>query len=317
MLSVENLTIRFRICKHISTIVRKAGFSIPEHRITALVGESGSGKSVTALATLGIVFRPPGIVSGHVRFDGQTLYHITENDKDDSPKIPGVTWNDIRGRQIAYISQEPRTALDPLFTIGSHIQEQLKLARIPAGEIADETNRLLRTVHLDPQRIDHSYSYELSGGMCQLATIAMAIAAQPKLLIADEPTTFLDARFQESVLSLLKHLNKEESLTILFITHSLDIVEKLADRVVVMYRGVILEELGVHELFSPESVLHPYTRMLMESVDPGEERAISNFEGCPFAHRCPHYTPRTCQSEDLPPVRRISPDHYFRCARNN
>jgi len=228
-----------------------------------------------------------------------------------------VTWNEIRGRQIAYISQEPRTALDPLFTIGNHVTEQLKLAGIPSDEIADETQRLLSTVHLDPQRIMHSYSYEMSGGMCQLATIAMAIAARPKLLIADEPTTFLDARFQESVLALLKHLNKDESLTILFITHSLEIVEKLADRIIVMYRGVILEELSVDELFFQDTILHPYTRMLMESVDPGDERAISNYEGCSFAHRCPHYTPRTCQSEDLPPIRQISPDHYFRCARDD
>jgi ABC-type dipeptide/oligopeptide/nickel transport system ATPase component len=313
MLEVENLTIQFASQGFTRTIIHDVSFTIPGNRITAFVGESGSGKSVTTYALSGITFKPPGIVSGKVILDGRCLYEIPCKDKKSVP----VPWQEIRGRKIAYTTQEPRVSLDPLYTIGQHLAEQLKLAGTPARDIWKKSEDLLRTVRLDPARIMHAYGYELSGGMCQLATIAIALAASPKLLIADELTTFLDARFQESIIALILHLNRTLELTIIFVTHNLEIVRKVAGKVLVLYRGQLLEDIPAGELFRPGARLHPYTRMLLTKTDSGISRIPADPSGCSFAHRCPHYDLRSCSGETPPSMQSLGDDHRRRCARSD
>jgi len=259
----------------------------------ALVGESGCGKSVTALSVLRLIATPPGQYSS-----GRILF-----ENDDLLKVPEQAMEAIRGNEISMIFQEPMTSLNPLFTIGSQVADPIILHQ---GKNPDEARELtlqaLKNVGLpSPEKRIDQYPHELSGGMKQRVMIAMAVACKPKLLIADEPTTALDATVQAQILELLNSLQKETGMAILLITHNLGIVAQYADRVAVMYAGKVIEEAPVETIF--ESPAHPYTRGLLNSLpkdDPGKRlEAIEGTvphpgfipEGCAFHPRCSQVMP--------------------------
>jgi oligopeptide/dipeptide ABC transporter ATP-binding protein len=266
--------------------------------VLALVGESGSGKSVTAFSIMGLV-RPPGRVAfGEILLRGKNLLSL--NDRE---------WRDIRGDRIAMIFQEPMTSLNPLFTVGEQISESLRrhreLGRAAANKRAVELLDLVRIS--EPQRRAKEYPHRLSGGMRQRVMIAMALACNPDLLIADEPTTALDVTVQAQIMNLLGDLRREFGMAIVLITHDLGIVAEHADRVAVMYAGSKVEEANVESIF--DDPLHPYTRGLLDSIAhgdtagerlqeiPGMVPALHELPpGCAFADRCPSVTKR-CRTE--------------------
>ena len=253
-----------------------------------LVGESGSGKSLTALSVLRLIQRPGRIASGKILYSGRDLMTLSEREM-----------QDIRGRHISLIFQEPMTALNPVFTIGNQIEETLLIHKCATRRTArDKAIELLEAVSIpEPQKRVRDYPHQLSGGLRQRALIAMSLACEPSLVIADEPTTALDVTIQAQILDLLRRLQKKMGLGLLLITHDLGVVAEMADRVAVMYAGRIVEEAPVRGLF--EDPKHPYTRGLMASMPGGEPghrlRAIQGTvpplgklpPGCCFEPRCP------------------------------
>ncbi len=295
--------------------VRNVNLQMERGKTLALVGESGCGKSVTALSVLRLISTPPGqYAAGRILFENNDLL-----------KLPEQAMESIRGNDISMIFQEPMTSLNPLFTIGSQVADPIILHH---GKTSEEARALalqaLKNVGLTSpeQRIDQ-YPHELSGGMKQRVMIAMAVACKPKLLIADEPTTALDATVQAQILELLESLQKETDMAILLITHNLGIVAQYADRVAVMYAGKVIEEAPVETLF--EAPAHPYTRGLLNSLpqdDPGKRlEAIPGTvphpayipEGCAFHPRCSQVMPHC---KNLPPPK-FAPsdakDHQTAC----
>jgi oligopeptide/dipeptide ABC transporter ATP-binding protein len=281
--------------------------------VLGLVGESGCGKSVTALSILGLVPPPGHIVSGDVRFEGCSL-----------PTASREGMRRLRGNRIAMIFQEPSTSLNPVFTCGEQIAEVLRVHRGCSFAAARKRAvELLDRVHLaEPRRIARRYPHQLSGGMCQRVMIAMALACQPSLLIADEPTTALDVTIQAQILELLHELQASESMAVLLITHDLGVVAQIATRVAVMYAGRIVESGPAPAVFS--SPQHPYTRGLLESLPrlQGDVARLPGIAGsvpaptsmpwfCRFHDRCPSRETR-CRQED-PPSRRVGPEHEVRC----
>lgn len=280
-------------------VVRGAGLSVPKGRTVALLGESGCGKSVTSLAVMGLL-EPPGIIEkGRIHFQrvngggAADLTRLSPNDKD---------WLSIRGREIAMIFQEPRSSLAPVYTIGHQIGESLEIHHKMTRHAArDRVVELLGEVGIPaPSRRVDEYPHQLSGGMCQRAMIAMALACRPSLLIADEPTTALDVTIQAQVLDLLRSLQKSHGMSMVFVTHDMHVVAEIADEVVVMYLGMIMESGPVVEIFNNPK--HPYTRGLFECIPtPDSDRSkplprvsgnvpepANAPEGCPFRGRCPH-----------------------------
>ena len=253
-----------------------------------LVGESGSGKSLTALSVLRLIQRPGRIASGKILYNGRDLMTLSEREM-----------QDIRGRHISLIFQEPMTALNPVFTIGNQIEETLLIHKCATRRTAREKAiELLDAVSIpEPHKRVRDYPHQLSGGLRQRALIAMSLACEPSLVIADEPTTALDVTIQAQILDLLRTLQKKMGLGLLLITHDLGVVAEMADRVAVMYAGRIVEEAPVRLLF--EDPKHPYTRGLMASMPGGEPghrlRAIQGTvpplgklpPGCCFEPRCP------------------------------
>jgi peptide/nickel transport system ATP-binding protein len=289
LLEVKNLKIEFELRRGRLRAVDNVSFSIDEKESLGIVGETGCGKSVTALAILRLVPSPPGrIVSGEVLFGGKNLFMKTENEMEK-----------IRGREIAMIFQEPMTSLNPSYTIGEQISEcsrfHLGYSRHAA---ADWTEHLLQSVHVPAPRITMArYPHELSGGMRQRAMIAMALACEPKLLIADEPTTALDVTIQAQILELLEELQETRKMGLLFISHNLAVVARLCDRIAVMYAGSIVESADKRSLFTRP--LHPYTSGLLNALPrPGlrheQLKAIPGSvcslydppPGCKFHPRC-------------------------------
>jgi len=289
ILTVENLRTYFFIEEGVARAVDGVGFSIPKAKTVALVGESGCGKSVTALSILRLVDEPAGkIVGGTIRFGDLNLLTLSRR-----------RMQQIRGDRIAMIFQEPMTALNPVFTIGNQLIEAIKLhRRLSRRERIDLAEQLLRKVGIpEPASRLKSYPHQLSGGMRQRAMIAIALACQPDLLIADEPTTALDVTIQAQILALLNDLQKQLDMSILLITHDLAVVAETADYVVVMYAGKIMERADVYELF--DHPLHPYTRGLFESLPrmgtgkrnlktiPGQvPNPLNPPPGCRFHPRC-------------------------------
>jgi ABC-type dipeptide/oligopeptide/nickel transport system ATPase component len=314
MLRVENLTIQFKYQNASKCIVRDVCFHVPAGQFTAIVGESGSGKSVTALAITGFSYKSPGITTGKVTFDGNVLYSIGVPDHPDSV-ISDEKWKLIRGNKISYITQEPRVSLNPLFTVGAHLEQQLSKLKLSKKARRQKAMDILESVNLNPRRTYSLYPYQLSGGMCQLATIAIAIAAEPSLIIADEPTTFLDARFQESILGLLYQLQKQTGTTILFITHSFHIVEKLADKLIVMFNGSVVEEISKNCLYS-EQWIHPYTKALLNQESFIGNPGAAEGSRCAFAERCSIYSPEICNRDTIPDAVVFGEEHICRCWRS-
>lgn len=314
VLEIRNLHTHFLSDRGPIPAVDGIDLTIYPGEILGIVGESGCGKSVTSLSIMRLIPQPPGrIVEGSIRFKGEDL--VTADEK---------RMNQIRGNEIAMIFQEPMTSLNPVFTIGDQIMEAIflhtsldkKAARARAIE-------LLQKVGIPrAQQVLNEYPHQLSGGMRQRVMIAMAMACNPALLIADEPTTALDVTIQAQILDLMRTLNREEGTSILLITHDLGVVAEMCDRVVVMYAGKVVEEGDVRSILQRPQ--HPYTQGLIRSIpkiDGTEERLYSipgNVpapgslkEGCRFAPRC-EFAMDQCRSQ-LPELKELRSGHRSRC----
>lgn len=253
LVDIKNLAIDFKTDDGIVNAVKGISFQIPKGKTVGLVGESGSGKSVTSLALMRLIPNPPGIISnGQVMFDGVDLL-----------KLPESKMRTIRGNKISMIFQEPMTSLNPVFTVGDQISETILLHQnVSKKEAFERTLDLMKQVGIpDPLKRIHSYPHEMSGGQRQRIMIAMAIACKPELLIADEPTTALDVTIQKQILELLAKLQEEYKMSMLFITHDLGVIADIADDVVVMYRGNIVEQNTTKNIFTAPQ--HPYTKGLL------------------------------------------------------
>lgn len=313
LLEVSNLQTFFFTRDGLVKAIAGIDFIIDRGETLALVGESGCGKSMTALSLLRLVPEPGRIVQGDIRFDGLDLLHMPETEI-----------RRVRGNRIGMIFQEPMTSLNPVFRIGDQIMESLQLHRghskREATEIATE---LLHKVGIPAagQRIK-DYPHQLSGGMRQRVMIAMALACDPQLLIADEPTTALDVTIQAQIMDLLGQIKADRNMATLLITHDLGVVAENADRVAIMYAGLILETAPVKELYANPQ--HPYTRGLLACIPVvGERRKRlvpiegsvprigATDHGCSFLERCPE-TFAPCRGQ-LPSLKEVQPGHWVRC----
>ena len=289
LLSVEHLTAGFDIGGRFVRAVTDVSFDVAAGETLCLVGESGSGKSVTALSIIRLLQSPGRTTGGAIRLNGRDLMTLGEGEM-----------QRVRGAEIGFVFQEPMTALNPVFTIGSQIAETLRVHdRATRRTARAKAIELLALVSVpEPQRRVDEYPHQLSGGLRQRALIALALACEPKLLIADEPTTALDVTIQAQILELLRDLQTRMGLGLLLITHDLGVVAEMADRVAVMYAGRIVEHAPVHPLF--EEPKHPYTRGLLASIPgaapgtrlnaiPGTVPPLGALPaGCSFITRCPN-----------------------------
>ena len=317
LLEVEGLKTHFFTRDGVVRAVDGVSFTVLPGETLALVGESGCGKSVTSLSIMRLIASPPGrTVAGSIRFNGRDLLALSESEM-----------RELRGNEISMIFQEPMTSLNPVLTIGRQIAESLALHR--GLSRADATSRaieLLKLVNIpEAERRVTEYPHQMSGGMRQRVMIAMALACDPKLLVADEPTTALDVTIQAQILDLMRALRDRTGAAIMLITHDLGVVAEMAQRVVVMYAGRKVEEATVEALFARPR--HPYTRGLMNSIPrlgatearrkrlaeiPGMVPSLREpIPGCAFAIRCPHAVAR-CNAE-APPLEAKAPGHVVAC----
>ena len=315
LLQVDDLAVTFATDRGAAEAVDGVSFSLRKGEVLSLVGESGCGKSVTAMSILRLIPEPPGkIVRGTITFDGEI---VTD--------MPEKALEHIRGNRVGMVFQEPMTSLNPVFRVGDQIAEPLRVHRGMGRKAAlERAAMLLDEVGIpDAVRRLGDFPHQLSGGMRQRVMIAMAVACEPELVIADEPTTALDVTVQKQVLHLLTRLTRERGNALLLITHDLGVVYETADRVAVMYSGKIVEEAPVADLFSRPA--HPYTKGLMLSrprLDPSarHERLpsirgvvpspLARPEGCAFRDRCDDASDQCAMP---PPVREIAPAHFCRC----
>jgi len=316
-LLVKNLKVSFATSKKELIAVRGISYQLNQGEILALVGESGCGKTVSALSILRLIQEPPGkIVSGEIFFAGKDLLKLKKKELQDR-----------RGKDIAMIFQDPMTSLNPVLTIGEQIIETLlRHTSLSRKKAREKSFRLLEQVEIpSPKQKLDQYPHQLSGGMRQRAMIAMALSCSPRILIADEPTTALDVLIQAQILSLLKKIKNDTQMSILLITHDLGVVAEVAERVMVMYAGEIVESGSVYDLF--RSPLHPYTIGLMESIPTLEttQQKLSKLKeisgtvpslsqvpfGCPFHPRCSAAETR-CKT-DKPKLKKISQTHSVSC----
>ena len=315
ILDVQNLKTYFFTRTGVVKAVDGVSFSLMPGETLGIVGESGSGKSMTALSIMRLVPQPAGrIVEGRILFDGEDLVEKTQSEM-----------QHIRGRDICMILQDPMTSLNPVFTIGNQITETVRQTRgeVRTISLKNRAIELLQKVKIaSPENRFNSYPHQMSGGMRQRVVGAIAIAGAPKVLIADEATTSLDATIQYQYLTLLKELQQDTGMAIIFITHDFGIVAKMCDRVAVMYAGRVAETADVRDLFNRPS--HPYTEALMRSVPnvdeevdylysiEGQPPALDNLPpGCTFAPRCPYVFER-CR-EVFPDVFRVGERHTATC----
>jgi dipeptide transport system ATP-binding protein len=269
LLHVKNLLTCFYSDESVNRAVDDVSFSIPEGKTVCIVGESGSGKSITSLSIMGLIEKPGKIEGGEILFEGVDLLKS-------SPKY----MRSIRGSKIAMIFQEPMTSLNPSYTVGYQLDEVLRLhqSHLSKKERYEKVIEALKLVGMPyPEEKYNEYPFKLSGGQRQRVMIAMAMTCEPKLLIADEPTTALDVTIQAQVLELMAKLQREKGTSILFITHDLGVVAGIADEVVVMYRGHVVEKASAKELFTDPR--HPYTKALLNSIPtPGKVKRKSRLE---------------------------------------
>ena len=315
MLEVRGLTTRFRTERGQVTAVDDVSFSIEAGQTLAIVGESGSGKSVTALSLMRLIPTPPGrIESGQILFEGQDLL-----------KLDGEAMRAIRGNRIAMIFQEPMSSLNPALTVGLQIAEPVNIHQgKPWAQAYEVAKALLGKVSIpDAASRLHTYPHQYSGGMRQRTMIAMALACQPKLIIADEPTTALDVTVQAQILDLLKELTRETGAALILITHDLGVVARYADNVAVMYGGRIVEQASADELYAHPR--HPYTRGLLASIPrldssagqrlipiSGQPPDLSALPpGCAFAPRCTLADAQCLASQ--PRLQTVRPEHLNAC----
>ena len=316
MLTVRDLEVTFTVDGDELKVLDGVSFSVAPGQTLGLVGESGCGKSVTALAIMGLLPRPHGrVVAGTIDFEGEDLL-----------ALPPEQMHRVRGNRISMIFQEPMTALNPVQTVGDQLMEVFRLHRpdYDKAQRREAAIAMLQKVGIpEPAQRFAVYPHNLSGGMRQRVMIAMALACEPDLLICDEPTTALDVTIQAQILDLMKGLQAETGMAILFITHDLGVVAELCDEVVVMYAGRAVEQADVFELF--DHPRHPYTHGLMSSIPRLEDEPKSLLKtikgqvpalhempaGCRFSNRCPHATD-LCISA-IPAVEQLNPRHHVAC----
>lgn len=294
LLEVKGLTTAFTGDYGENISVDHIHFHVDEGEVVCIVGESGCGKSVTSLSIMGLLRRGGAVTDGSVLFDGKNLLSMTEKELDQ-----------VRGNQVTMIFQDPLTSLNPVFTVGNQITESIRThMHLSKADAVRRAESLLGKVGMpDAHGTMKKYPHTLSGGMRQRVMIAMALSCSPRLLIADEPTTALDVTIQAQIMELLGKLQKETGMSMILITHDIGLVANMADRVLVMYAGQIIEEAPVRELF--ENPRHPYTRALLDTVptirdDAGRElvsipgivpESYDDMKGCRFADRCKYRRP--------------------------
>ena len=314
VLEIKDLCVDFRTTEGTVRAVNHLSYILHKGEKLGIVGESGSGKSVSSLGIMQLIPNPPGeITRGAIIYKGEDLVHTSE-------KI----MQHIRGNEISMIFQEPMTSLNPIIKCGKQIAESLRLHRgMKKKEAMDEAIRMMRSVGIaNPEVRAHEYPHQMSGGMRQRVMIAMALACQPQILIADEPTTALDVTIQAQILDLIRELNESMGTSVLFITHDLGVVSELCDTVIVMYTGHIVEKAPVRELF--KNPKHPYTIGLMnaipkitkdrpplQTIDGVVPNPTERIYGCTFWPRCPHATQK-CKQEK-PPIIKLSDEHQVSC----
>jgi peptide/nickel transport system ATP-binding protein len=317
LLEVDQLQTHFRTPDGVNRAVDGVSFHVDAGETLAIVGESGCGKSVTAMSILRLIPEPPGRLAGAIRFNGRDLLKLSDREM-----------RDIRGNEISMIFQEPMTSLNPVLTVGRQIGETLRLHQgLSRAQAEAKAVEMLTLVGIpEPARRVREYPHQLSGGMRQRVMIAIALACNPKLLIADEPTTALDVTIQAQILELMRDLKTRVGAAIVLITHDLGVVAEVAERVVVMYAGRKVEEAAVGPLF--RSPRHPYTQGLLGSMPKlgssltGEETRLAEIPGlvpslkqkipgCVFASRCPNTTD-LCR-EVAPALEAKAPGHVAAC----
>lgn len=315
LLKVEDLSIAFVEDKIQTVVVDKVSFSVEPGEVLSIVGESGCGKTVTALSILGLLSPNARVKSGSITFEGKDLLQMNDKEMDQ-----------IRGNEVTMIFQDVMNSLNPVLTIGNQLTETIRIHkgydRKRAKAYAIE---MIKKVGLsDATAVMKKYPHLLSGGMQQRVMIAMALACEPKLIIADEPTTALDVTIQLQIMKLLVELQKEFNMSIILITHDIGLVAELADRVIIMYAGQCMEEATVYQLFDQPG--HPYTRALLKSVpsiydDPGKKLAsipgtvpenYHEIEGCRFFGRCPYAIESCKEKQDY---FELGSGHLARCHR--
>jgi oligopeptide/dipeptide ABC transporter ATP-binding protein len=314
ILEVSNLSVSFHLLEGVIPAVAGVDLVLNQGEVLGVVGESGCGKSVTARAVMRIIPTPPGrIDSGRVLFEGHQLFQISEEEMEK-----------IRGDKISMIFQEPMTSLNPAFTVGDQIAEVFRFHRgMGRREAFARAAEELRRVEIpDPAKRARNYPHQLSGGMRQRAMIAIALACRPRILIADEPTTALDVTIQAQILNLIGQLQADIGMSVILITHNLGVVANMADRLVIMYAGRVVEQGSVDDIFTEHH--HPYTHGLLRSV-PRLDRPTEDLveikgivprlddlpTGCTFSTRCEFVMDQCLQLE--PELREIGPEHLSRC----
>lgn len=318
LLEIKDLQLAFKSGKNELIAVDNVSFSVKPGETIGIVGESGCGKSVTSLAILNLLGKNGWIKNGEITFQNTKLNELNENQM-----------RKIRGNEIAMIFQDPMTSLNPVFTIGEQLTEvtQLHLGLSKKEAIEHAIDMLQKVGIPGPEEIIYEYPHALSGGMRQRVVIAMAISCNPKLLIADEPTTALDVTIQAQILDLMKKLCQESDMSIIFITHDLGVVAEMADRIIVMYAGQVVEETDVFALF--KNTKHPYAQGLLKSiprVDTENDKRLYSIKGtvpplhnmpkgCRFYTRCP-YAWEKCETS-LPGLEVVQANHKVRCWLTN
>ena len=320
LLEVNDLRTYFDTRRGLAKAVDGVSFDVYKGETLGIVGESGCGKSITSLSILNLVPQPKGKIYG-----GEILLHRNNNEVVDIAKLKrtGKKMKDIRRKDTAMIFQDPMSSLSPVYTVGSQIMEGIMLSHeVSKQEAREMAIEMLRKVGISPaeQRIN-DYPYQLSGGMNQRAMIAVALSSNPNLLIADEPTTALDVTVEAQILELMEDLQDEYKMSIMFISHDLDVIGEISDRVVVMYTGKVVEVAKVEDLFYNPS--HPYTQGLLQSIPKiGRKKDLQPISGsvpqiynlpdaCHFAPRCPHRMDICTKKE--PPVFDVGEGHQSKC----
>jgi oligopeptide/dipeptide ABC transporter ATP-binding protein len=314
LLSVSDLEVSFRTEDGVVRAVDGVSFEIRSGEVLAVVGESGCGKSVTAMSLMGLTRGPNAAIAGRAQLDGTDLVAASDEQL-----------RRVRGREIAMIFQDPMSSLNPVYRVGAQIVEQIQAhGEVPGAEAGERAVELLRAVGIpDPEERARAYPHEFSGGMRQRAMIAMALSNEPRILIADEPTTALDVTIQAQILKLLEQLNRDRGVALVLITHDLGVVAEIADRVLVMYAGRIVESGTLEQIFYDPQ--HPYTWGLLGSVtrlDRPRAARLAQIKGqppsllapprgCHFGPRCPHAFARCAE---VPPLEaRVGGAHLDRC----
>jgi oligopeptide transport system ATP-binding protein len=315
LLDVENLHVEFRTATGVAKAVNGANFRLAEGETLAILGESGCGKSVTAQAIMGILDTPPGYVTGgEVRYRGVDLLKLKEEER-----------RQVRANRIAMVFQDALSALNPVFTVGFQLGELFRKHRgMSRADAKKRSIELLDQVKIPAarQRVGE-YPHQFSGGMRQRVMIAMALALDPEILIADEPTTALDVTVQAQIMNLLAEVQRERNMGLILITHDMGVVADVADRISVMYAGRVVEEAPVYDIYARPA--HPYTKALLESIPrvdlkgqqlsviKGLPPTLTNIPpGCPFAPRC-RYARDVCRQDPPPPAYQVSPNRTARC----